>query len=87
MTFSLRRALMSGMVFWFAITGYGIYFLWTLKSAKRINFGIDLVGGTYITLEVQTEKAVESIVPSLRPRNTSLPSAQDGGCGSAPTAR
>ena len=27
---------------------------------KKLRFGIDLVGGTYITLEVQTDKAVES---------------------------
>jgi preprotein translocase subunit SecD len=60
MTFSLRRALTSGMMIWFVITGYGVYFLWTLKSAKRINFGIDLVGGTYLTLDVQIDKLFEN---------------------------
>lgn len=60
MTFSLRRALTSGMMIWFVMAGYGVYFLWTLRSAKRISFGIDLVGGTYLTLDVQTEKLYEN---------------------------
>jgi len=58
MSYVIRRFLYSSLAFWLAITVYGVYFLFTLKD--RINFGIDLVGGTYITLEVHTDKLFES---------------------------
>lgn len=58
MSFSLRRFLFSSLALWILITIFGVYFLFHLK--KQINFGVDLVGGTYITLEVQTNKAIES---------------------------
>ena len=58
MTLSLRRMLFSSLALWFLITITGIYFLVHLKN--HINFGIDLVGGTYITLEVQVNKAIEN---------------------------
>lgn len=55
---AVRRFFTSSLALWVLVTLYGIYFLYTLK--ERINFGIDLVGGTYITLEVQTDKLFES---------------------------
>ncbi len=58
MQLSLRRFLFSGLSLWFVVTIIGIYFLADLR--KRINFGVDLVGGTYITLEVQLDKAIET---------------------------
>ncbi len=58
MTVSFRRLLSPSLLFWLTVTLVGSYFLVHLK--KYVNFGIDLVGGTYITLEVQLDKAVES---------------------------
>lgn len=58
MKFSLQRLLFSELTFWLTICGIGLYFLYPLRQTLR--FGIDLVGGTYLTLEVQTDKAVES---------------------------
>ena len=34
--------------------------MWPQLRSNRIRFGIDLVGGSYITLEVQTDKAIEA---------------------------
>ncbi|MDR3550222.1 MAG: protein translocase subunit SecD [Candidatus Babeliales bacterium] len=53
-----RRFLFSGLSFWLAFVILGLYFIIPLR--QKLRFGIDLVGGTYITLEVQTDKAVES---------------------------
>jgi len=58
MSFAVRRFLSSSLIIWLAISVYGVYFLLHLKES--INFGIDLVGGTYITLEVQTDKFLEN---------------------------
>lgn len=58
MNLSARRIFTSGFMFWVAIAVVSIYILYPFR--KSLRFGIDLVGGTYITLEVQTEKAVES---------------------------
>lgn len=55
---NFRALLMSWMSFWVLLAVVGIYFLYPLRSSLR--YGIDLVGGTYITLEVQTDKAVEA---------------------------
>lgn len=57
MALSMRKIASSGLSFWILITILGVYFLFNFH--KFINFGIDLVGGTYITLDVQVEKAVE----------------------------
>jgi preprotein translocase subunit SecD len=43
---------------WVVIALIGIYFLYPLRKTLRL--GIDLVGGTYITLQVHTDKAVEA---------------------------
>ncbi|MEX0849461.1 MAG: protein translocase subunit SecD [Candidatus Dependentiae bacterium] len=48
----------STLFFWVALAGFCLYYLHPLRESLR--FGIDLVGGTYITLEVQAEKAIEA---------------------------
>ncbi len=58
MTFSIRRVLFSELTFWLVICGIGLYFLYPLR--KSLRFGIDLVGGTYLTLEVEVDKAVDA---------------------------
>ncbi len=55
---SARRIWFSGLMFWLVATGICIYFLFPLKD--KLRFGIDLVGGSYLTLEVKTEEAVEA---------------------------
>ena len=49
--------LFSGFIFWLVVAAFASYFLYPLR--ERLKFGIDLVGGTYITLKVETDKAVE----------------------------
>jgi preprotein translocase subunit SecD len=56
MTLSLRRLLMSSLAFWLLIAVVALYVLYPPK--EKLNFGIDLVGGTYITLGVKTNEAV-----------------------------
>jgi len=58
MSFAVRRFAFSWFSFWIVLALVGTYFLLPLR--KNIRLGIDLVGGTYITLQVQTEKAVEA---------------------------
>ena len=58
MTWSVRSLLGTSFLWWLIAAGVALYFILPLK--KHINFGIDLVGGTYIALEVQTDKAVEN---------------------------
>ncbi len=70
MVFSVRRMLTSSMSLWILVTFIGIYFL--LHLNKFINFGIDLVGGTYMTLEVQVEKAFEAEVGSIAQKASQL---------------
>lgn len=53
-----KRIANSGLMFWIVLCVIGIYFLYPLR--KSLRFGIDLVGGSYLTLEVKTEKAVEA---------------------------
>ncbi len=57
MSFTARRVLFSSFSFWIAFALISLYFVMPLR--KNIKFGIDLVGGTYITLDVKVEKAVE----------------------------
>ncbi len=57
MTISLKRILLSPLSVWFLITIFGAYFLMNLRQIR--SFGIDLVGGTYITLEVKTDALLE----------------------------
>lgn len=58
MNISMRRFVFSGFAFWVALAIMALYLLYPLR--EKLRFGIDLVGGTYITLEVQTDKAVEA---------------------------
>ncbi len=53
-----QRIACSELMFWIALCGIGLYMLYPLRNS--IKFGIDLVGGTYLTLEVKTDKAVEA---------------------------
>jgi len=52
-----RRALSSAFAIWVIFALFGIYYLIPLK--KRIKFGMDLVGGAYLSLRVDTDKAIE----------------------------
>ena len=58
MNLSLRSTIFSWFGLWVAIACISIFMLWPLR--KSLRFGIDLVGGTYIMLRVQTEKAIEA---------------------------
>ena len=58
MKLTARRIGSSQLMIWLLLAVVGIYFLYPLR--KTLRFGIDLVGGTYLTLEVKTEKAVEA---------------------------
>lgn len=54
----MTRSLLKSEFIWWIIFGIvALYFTYPLR--KHLKFGIDLVGGTYITLEVQTQKAIE----------------------------
>jgi preprotein translocase subunit SecD len=53
-----RRIFKSELIIWLLLCAIGLYFLYPLR--KSLRFGIDLVGGTYLTLGVKTEKAVEA---------------------------
>lgn len=48
----------SELALWLGFAIVGLYFVFPLKD--KVRFGIDLVGGTYLTLEVQVDKAVET---------------------------
>jgi len=82
MSFSLQRMAFSGLSLSIVVAIIGTYFLIPLKD--NVSFGIDLVGGTYITLKVQAEKAVESelyarlsgIPDKLKAENVELPASQ-----------
>ncbi|HXW85733.1 MAG TPA: protein translocase subunit SecD, partial [Candidatus Bathyarchaeia archaeon] len=58
MNFSARSLVAADLVFWVLLAGIGVYLLYPLRSSIRL--GSDLAGGTYLTLEVQVEKAVEA---------------------------
>jgi preprotein translocase subunit SecD len=58
MNISTRNIAFSGFAFWIVFLAIGLYFIYPFR--KSLRFGIDLVGGTYITLGVKTEKAIES---------------------------
>lgn len=58
MNSTVRRIASSELMIWLVVCVIGMYFLYPLR--KSLRFGIDLVGGTYLTLEVQTDKAIEA---------------------------
>lgn len=53
-----KRLASSGLMVWIALVLIGMYFLFPLR--KSLRFGIDLVGGSFLTLSVKTEAAVEA---------------------------
>lgn len=58
MATTARRIFVSELMGWIVLAGLGVYFLLPLRQSIRL--GMDLAGGTYLTLQVQTEKAVEA---------------------------
>ena len=90
MTSSVRSWFGSTLFFWLAIGIAGTFYLFTFEGGRvklredRLKFGIDLRGGTYITLEVQTDKALEtelldkvqSLLNSIEEQNLVEPEAQ-----------
>lgn len=79
MATSARRIFVSELMGWLVLAGLGVYFLIPLRQSIRL--GMDLAGGTYLTLQVQTDKAVEaelatkmkSVDEKLRRANKELP--------------
>jgi len=61
--FFMRKVLISWAPFWIVVSGLIVWWLWPLR--ENLKFGMDLVGGTFLTLEVQTEKAVESSLKNI----------------------
>jgi preprotein translocase subunit SecD len=53
-----KRFANSSLMIWILLIIIGIYFLYPLR--KSLRFGIDLVGGSYLTLEVKTDVAIEA---------------------------
>lgn len=53
-----RSIIFSQLSGWLLVAAVSVYFLYPLRNSIRL--GMDLAGGTYLTLEVQTEKAVEA---------------------------
>lgn len=66
MNLSIRSLVTSQFIWWMAFAVAAMVYLFTFDGLRphlrkdRLNFGIDLVGGTYITLGVQTDKAIEA---------------------------
>lgn len=58
MSKSLRALFSTSFIWWILASAIALYFLIPLD--KHIRFGMDLAGGTYIGLEVNTDKAVEN---------------------------
>lgn len=58
MSASAKRMIFSELSLWLVVAALGFYFLMPIR--QNVRFGIDLVGGTFLTLEVQVDKAVES---------------------------
>jgi preprotein translocase subunit SecD len=68
---TLRRIFFSELMFWVLFAAIGVYGLLPLR--KSIKFGSDLVGGTYLTLEVHTQEAVNAeLVNKMRSIESSL---------------
>jgi len=55
---NVRSIVFSQFSGWLLVAAISIYFLYPLRNSIRL--GMDLAGGTYLTLEVQTDKAVEA---------------------------
>ncbi|KKP35717.1 MAG: SecD: protein-export membrane protein D [candidate division TM6 bacterium GW2011_GWF2_32_72] len=76
---SLKNILWTPFLFWILVSLFGAYFIYTLKD--NLKLGIDLVGGTYMTLQVQTDQVVQenlqqrmhSIIKRLKDLNKEAP--------------
>lgn len=66
MNAAARSLLGSSFILWLAAGCAALFYLFTIDKTgfhlreDRIKFGIDLVGGSFITLGVQTDKAIEA---------------------------
>lgn len=58
MTGSLQKKIVSGFILWLLVAAVAVYHLLPLR--KSLHLGMDLVGGTYINLEVHVDKAIEA---------------------------
>ncbi|HSC25044.1 MAG TPA: protein translocase subunit SecD [Candidatus Babeliales bacterium] len=68
---TVKHIVSSELMIWLLLGVIGIYFLYPLRQSLR--FGIDLVGGSYLTLEVKTNKAIEAeLLNKLHNINTKL---------------
>lgn len=75
MKFSLRSV---GLLGWLFVAAICIWYLYPLRT--QLKYGIDLVGGTYLTLEVHTEKAVEAeLVEIMQSTQALLDNANQSG--------
>ena len=63
MILTSRPGLLLNLLLWLAVTAFGAYLLTHIK--QFINFGIDLVGGTYLTLDVKVEEAYKHELMSI----------------------
>ena len=65
MNVSMRSFFSTTFFGWVVLAIAAVIYLFTIQDSRlrfredRVKFGIDLVGGTYITLQVDTDKAVE----------------------------
>jgi len=57
MAYAIRRFVFSSLALWAVAGIFGIYFVTHLQ--QYVKFGIDLVGGMYVTLDVHMEKVLE----------------------------
>src|ERR1700722_18363558 len=78
-----RRMVTSQLTVWIVVAAVCAYFLWPLRDTLRL--GMDLAGGTYLTLEVQTDKAVaaelidiaQTIETKLKKAQRMVPTSKD----------
>lgn len=78
-----RQMMASQLTMWVVVAGISMYMLWPLRDTLRL--GMDLAGGTYLTLEVQTDKAIaadlmdlaQSIEAKLKKAQKSVPSSKE----------
>jgi protein-export membrane protein, SecD/SecF family/protein-export membrane protein SecD len=83
MNLTSQRFILFSFGFWVLLAAVCIFLLYPIR--EKLRFGIDLVGGTYINLEVQTDKAVEAelaekiqgLSDKLRKANKVLPISKE----------
>lgn len=81
MTLSSRPTILLGALVWLGITLGGIYLMYNIRH--YINFGIDLVGGTYLTLDVKVEEVIKNellstmqdLTDAVKKENKEVPNA------------